>query len=124
MKFLLNMNVPRQLGQRLAGRGHACRHVGDVGMAEAGDPAIVAEARANGETIITHDLDYGHLLAFSGRKSPSVIIIRMRNSHPERMFARLAAAWPKIEGDLSRGAIAVIEDGALRIRVLPIAREQ
>ena len=41
MRFLLNMNVPRGLGRRLAARGHECRHVGDIGMARASDVAIV-----------------------------------------------------------------------------------
>jgi predicted nuclease of predicted toxin-antitoxin system len=45
MKFLLNMNVPRDLGTRLAAQGHECRHVGDIGMAQASDVAIMEEAR-------------------------------------------------------------------------------
>lgn len=37
MKFLLNMNVPRELGKRLTVEGHECRHLGDIGMACASD---------------------------------------------------------------------------------------
>ena len=40
-------------------------------MSRATDSEIVAEARRTGEVIITHDLDYGHLLAFSGEQAPS-----------------------------------------------------
>jgi len=85
MKFLLNMNVPRTLGQLLQARGHACRHVGDIGMGRASDAAIVEEARRNNENILTNDLDYGHLLAVSGQARPSVIIFRMGNVSAERM---------------------------------------
>lgn len=56
MKFLLNMNVPRALGRRLTVTGHECRHVGDIGMDRAGDVAIIEEAKANHEVIVTHDL--------------------------------------------------------------------
>jgi len=74
MRFLLNMNGPRGLGRRLTESGHVYRHVGDIGMARARDSAIVEKARESGEVIVTHDLDYGYLLAFSGQQSPSVII--------------------------------------------------
>ncbi|MCS6937273.1 MAG: DUF5615 family PIN-like protein [Candidatus Bipolaricaulota bacterium] len=79
MKFLLNMNVPRALGQSLVSAGHEYRHVGDIGTAQASDVAIMEEAKANHEVIVTHDLDYGHLLAFSSAPSPSVIIFSLRN---------------------------------------------
>ena len=57
MRFLLNMNLLRQLGKRLTEAGYHSRHVGDLGMACADDLEIVEEARHSGETILTHDLD-------------------------------------------------------------------
>jgi predicted nuclease of predicted toxin-antitoxin system len=80
VKLLLNMNVLPQLGSRLAAVGHLCRHARDIGLERAEDPGIIAAARAGGEIIVTHDLDYGHLLAFSGEAGPSVIIFRVRNT--------------------------------------------
>ena len=121
MKFLLNMNLPRQLGKRLTEAGHSSRHVGDLGMACADDLEIVEEARRGGETILTHDLDYGHLLAFEGTHYPSVVIFRLRNTHPLRLFMRLMTAMTDVEGPLTKGAIVVFEEGRLRIRPLPIA---
>jgi predicted nuclease of predicted toxin-antitoxin system len=35
VKFLLNMNLPRQLAQNFASLGHEARHVADIGMAPA-----------------------------------------------------------------------------------------
>jgi len=122
MRFLLNMNVPRELGRRLTTAGHECRHVGDIGMAQASDVAIIEEARRNKEIIVTHDLDYGHLLAFSGEPAPSVIIFRLRNTHPDNLFARIRGTWPEIEKPLLEGAIVALEDAAFRIRRLPIAQ--
>lgn len=121
MRFLLNLNVPRELGSRLSAEGHECRHVGDIGMAQADDIEIVEEARHNREVIVTHDLDYSHLLAFSGEPAPSVIIFRVRNVHPAKLFDRISRAWPEIEGALSEGAIVVLEDAAHRIRTLPLS---
>lgn len=121
MKFLINMNLPRGLARRLAEMGHACRHVGDIGMAEADDAAIVLEARRTGEVILTHDLDYGGLLAFSGKPKPSVVILRMRSMSIDNVSGRLASSWPRICGQLESGAIVVFEDAVVRVRSLPIA---
>lgn len=82
---------------------------------------IVEEARRNEEVILTHDLDYGHLLAFSGQVTPSVVILRLHDVHPDNLFKRILRAWGEIEGPLSEGAIVVLEDIAHRIRGLPLS---
>ena len=124
MKFLLNMNIPRELGKRLKSKGHKTRHVGDIGMAKASDMAIIEESRKNKETIITHDLDYGNLLAFSGESTPSIILFRVRNTHIDNLFKRIVESWKEIEKSLVKGAIIVLEDTLIRIRVLPIIKEK
>ena len=120
MKFLMNMNIPRELCRLLESKGHECRHAGDIGLAKADDPEIVKEAKISKEVIITHDLDYGNLLAFSGEMLPSVIIFRVKNTHSQNLYKRLMSAWKEIEDQLSKGAIVVLEDSSLRIRNLPI----
>jgi predicted nuclease of predicted toxin-antitoxin system len=120
VKFLLNMNVPRALGSMLMLEGHDCRHVGDIGLGEASDAVIVAEARSRGECVITHDLDYGQLLAFSGDPAPSVLIFRLRRADTKLMQARMASCWNEVEPALAGGAVTVIEEAAVRIRPLPI----
>jgi predicted nuclease of predicted toxin-antitoxin system len=122
MKFLLNMNLPRQLGRLLATGGHTWRHVGDLGLHAADDPAIVQEAKAQDEIVLTHDLDYGTLLAFSGDTCPSVVIFRLSNLQPQRVFERMTERWLDWGPALEEGAILVLEDGASRIRRLPIGR--
>jgi predicted nuclease of predicted toxin-antitoxin system len=124
VKLLLNMNVLPQLGPRLAAVGHACRHARDIGLERAEDPEIINAAKAGGEVIVTHDLDYGHLLAFSGQAAPSVIIFRVRKTHPEALLRRFTECWVDIEEPLRCGAIVTVEDAAVRIRLLPIVRNQ
>ncbi|MFO1430196.1 MAG: DUF5615 family PIN-like protein [Candidatus Competibacteraceae bacterium] len=120
MKFLLNMNMSRELGKLLASQGHEYRHVGDIGLARAEDIDIVTAAKEKQEIILTHDLDYGNLLAFSGESVPSVVIFRLRNTQPKNMFIRLMKLLPKIQRPLIKGAIVIFEDATLRIRELPI----
>lgn len=122
MKFLLDMNLRREMRTALNLLGHDCRHVGDIRMSRASDVAIILEARSNQEVIITHDLDFGHLLAFSGDSSPSVIIFRTRNAEYTTMITRIVDSWAEISEPLASGAIVTIEDHSVRIRPLPIQR--
>lgn len=116
----MNMNVPRELGRKLANEGHEYRHAAEAGMSKTSDVEVMERASANSEIIITHDLDYGHLLAFSGDKAPSVIILRLHNSHAENVFTKLTGLFPAIEKPLLEGAIVILEDSAHRIRKLPV----
>jgi predicted nuclease of predicted toxin-antitoxin system len=123
VKFLLNMNLPPAFGQMLASEGHGWRHVANLGMSRASDAAILAEAKRCGECVITHDLDYGQLLAFSGDSAPPVVIFRLRRAETTTLHERMRAAWNQIEGPLAGGAVVIIEEAAIRIRVLPISKK-
>jgi predicted nuclease of predicted toxin-antitoxin system len=124
VRFLLNMNLSRDLGRRLAEHGHTYRHARDVGLARATDVEMVETARQSRETILTHDLDYGHLLAFSGRSEPSVVIYRMRDSHVSKMYSRTIGVWSQIEQPLGEWAIVIIKDATLGVRGLPISMQE
>ncbi|MFA0782546.1 DUF5615 family PIN-like protein [Fervidibacter sacchari] len=123
MKWLLNMNMPRSLKQLLESVGHQCRHTGEIGLERASDWVVLEEAAREGEVILTHDLDYGRLLAFSGASKPSVVVVRLSRPTPKNIFERLVAVWSTIEQPLIDGAIVVLEDATVRIRRLPIRLE-
>jgi predicted nuclease of predicted toxin-antitoxin system len=53
---------------------------------------------------------------------PSVIIIRQQNIHPNVIHETLTRNWEVCGPALASGAIVIIEEGALRIRFLPIGR--
>jgi len=96
-----------------------CRHAGDIGLSHAEDWQIIEEARRQEEIILTHDLDYGRLLAFTRQSSPSIIIFRTRRSQPDQIFQKLIDILPQVEEYLRRGSIVIVEDQIIRIRKLP-----
>jgi predicted nuclease of predicted toxin-antitoxin system len=116
------MNLPPELGRKLETAGHEWRHVADIGMARAADSAILARAKLDNECVLTHDLDCGQLLAFSGDSSPSVVIFRLRRVDIDLMFRRLSEERSEIERAVNTGAIVTIEESARRIRPLPIVK--
>jgi len=69
---------------------------------ESKDPEILAWARERGFILVTHDLDPGAILAASGAKSPSVVILRSPSLGEEAEASRLVAALRAISDDLEK----------------------
>ena len=120
MKFLLDVHMPTRLAWLLCGLGHECRLASIVTNQSAPDTELVKIAMTNGETILTHNLDFGTLLSFSGASRPSVVIFRFQKINAEVFFSLLKANWASINAPLEEGAIVIIEPTSIRIRVLPI----
>ncbi len=120
MKFLLDMNLPRALCQVIRQLGYECRHAADAGLASASDEQIVQEALAAKEIILTHDLDYARIVAFSGKSEPSVIILRLSKPSLPALSQRFQETLLLAQPDLEQGAIVSVEESAIRIRRLPV----
>jgi len=60
-------------GWRLTGRGWGCERL------RSQDPILV---KVNGYVLLTHDLDFGAILAASGANAPSVIQSVLKTSPP------------------------------------------
>jgi len=122
MDFLLNVNMTPSLMPLLTTDGHNCRHVVSIGKGAASDHEIVDIANLNHEVIITHDLDYGTILAFSGQNKPSVIIFRIHNVGPLIFYNLIRNNWDKIENPLTEGAIVIFEPATVWVHRLPIKK--
>lgn len=70
--------------------------------------------------LVTTDTDFGTILALTGAAGPNVLLLRgVGDSISERVTAILDVL-PRIENELSQGAVVVIEEDRYRIRYLPI----
>ncbi|CAN5216727.1 hypothetical protein BH09BAC1_BH09BAC1_26240 [soil metagenome] len=120
MKILLDVNMPSDLAVALQQRGHIARHAAKAGFPKATDIELIEIARLQDETIITHDLDFGQLLAFTGYSQPSVIIFRIHHINARLFENLLVLNWDLIEEPLRNGALIIIEEEKIRIRKLPL----
>lgn len=120
MKFLLDVHLGNSLATLLENDGHSCRLVAKIGNPRMADIDILELARVNGEVILTHDLDFGTLLAFSKSNKPSVIIFRIEKINSQVFHQLIAENWKTVEEPLTTGAIVIIEPHAVRIRALPM----
>ena len=101
--------------------GFEAVHWSTVGDATASDREILDWARDSGHIVITHDLDFGTILAHSFSRGPSVVQIRASDLSPVTLQTVLVAAIQNTEDALRKGALITLDSAGPRIRLLPIA---
>jgi len=115
MKFLTDQDVYGQTVRWLAALGHDVVPVARLGLAQASDSDVLADARIQGRILITRDRDYGSLVFLHGAPS-GVIYLRILPSTQGPVHAELERVLSMYtEQELSR-AFVVIEAGGHRIR--------
>jgi len=120
MRFLVDMALSPKTVQFLRELGHEAVRANEVGLARAKDIEIMEYAVSNGMAVITADLDFGEILAYTKRNRPSVIIFRLRDPSPDHVNSLLSSILLHIEEPLKKGSIVIVEDDRVRIRELPI----
>jgi len=120
LQILIDMNLSPDWVEVLTKSGWSSLHWSAVGNPKAADREIMDWARSNRHLVFTHDLDFGTMLALTHATGPSVIQIRGQNVLPNSMASIVLVALKQYESDLTAGALVVVEETKLRVRVLPI----
>ena len=120
MKLLVDMNLAPSWCGLLVAQGWEARHWSEVGSPCAPDGEILAWARKNRFTILTHDLDFGAILAASGGDSPSVVQLRGQDVMPGTLGSCVIGAIKQFGEALETGALVVIDAHRARARLLPL----
>jgi predicted nuclease of predicted toxin-antitoxin system len=120
MKFLADMGISPGVVRALRKQGHDPIHLQEQGLGRLPDGEILMKARAEGRVVLTHDLDFGELLAASGGILPSVIIFRLKDMRAENVSQHLSAILDQQTGALLAGAVCSVSERKARIRTLPL----
>jgi predicted nuclease of predicted toxin-antitoxin system len=110
---------PRVRGLLFEGCGAV--HWSAVGEATASDREIMQWARDNHRVVLTHDLDFGAILAATRTDGPSVAQIRAGDVRPEAMAPALVSVLRQYEGELNAGALLIVNEATSRVRLLPLS---
>ena len=124
MKFLVDMNLSPRWAASLANAGWEAKHWSEVGKANASDAEILRYAAANDYVVVTHDLDFGAILAVTHGKKPSVVQIRGLDISPEATAEQTIAALRHVQAELAAGALLTVEADRTRLRILPLRAEE
>ncbi|MFC1707052.1 DUF5615 family PIN-like protein [Planctomycetota bacterium] len=121
MRLLLDMGISPRTAGSLRDLGHDVVHLVDEGLERLPDDRVLQKARDEKRVLITHDLDFGALVAASGAVLPSVITLRLRNMHPDRVSPRLGDVLDARSDTLLSGAVLTVTEAITRVRVLPVS---
>jgi predicted nuclease of predicted toxin-antitoxin system len=120
MRLLIDMNLsPRWVGL-LNGAGIDAAHWSTIGAHNAPDPMIMAYAAEHDYVVLTHDLDFGAILAATQGEKPSVVQVRAEDVSPDAIGVQVVAALRQMAVELQEGALLTIDTNRMRLRVLPL----
>lgn len=120
MNFLADMGISRLVVEDLRQKGHDAIHLAEQGLQKMADGEILQKARQESRILLTHDLDFGELLAASGGVLPSVVIFRLKDMRAANVSNHLLSIINQQSGPLQKGAILSVTEQRVRIRTLPI----
>lgn len=69
MKFLIDMPLSPKTANFLQNSGYKAIRVNELGMAKSKDKEILEYASKNGMVVLTADLDFGNILAYTKEKN-------------------------------------------------------
>ena len=122
MKLLVDMNLAPRWVPLLAEAGIEAAHWSTLGTANASDTEIMAFAKTKGHVVLTHDLDFGAILAATHGDKPSVVQIRAENTSPDVIGRKVINALRQMATELEEGALLTIDPNRTRLRILPLHR--
>jgi predicted nuclease of predicted toxin-antitoxin system len=120
MKLLLDACMPLDWLDFLNEHKQECVAWLRIGAPNAPDTDIMQYANENNFVVLTHDLDFGTLLAISNAAQPSVIQFRAPDIRPAALGPLLLQALTAHENIIREGALITVEAGRVRSRILPL----
>jgi predicted nuclease of predicted toxin-antitoxin system len=102
----------------LRSEGHDTIHLREQGLQRLPNGEIFTKAAQEGRIILTFDLDFGEIVALSGRDRVSIILFRLHNTRTPHVIDRLRKVLQDSGPALERGAIVVVEESRHRTRRL------
>jgi predicted nuclease of predicted toxin-antitoxin system len=120
MKLLIDMNLsPRWVGAfEVAGIDSV--HWSTCGAWNAADSEIMQYAASREYVVLTHDLDFGAILAATQGEKPSVVQLRSDDNSPEKIGGLVISALQQLAVELQAGALLTIDVNRVRLRLLPL----
>ena len=109
--------LPRWIAA-LSNAGCQAVHWSTVGPSDASDVEIMNFAAENEYVVLTHDLDFGAILAATHGKKPCVVQIRSDDVSPVSIGPQVISALLQLENEFSQGALVSVDPKRSRVRLV------
>ena len=120
MKLLVDVNLSPRWVALLSDAGWETVHWSAVGRNNALDSEIMAYAAEHDFVVLTHDLDFGAILAVTHGQKPSVLQLRMEDVSLQSAGVRVPTALRHMTTELEAGALVTVGQHHTRVRMLPL----
>ena len=118
MRFLIDEDLPRSVGDLLRRYGHEAVDVRDIGLRGAKDSKIASYAQNNKLCIVTGDFDFSDIRNYPPKEYAGIVVLSIPKDATAPFILNLLEAFlqqndliPKLPGRL-----AIVEPGRVRIR--------
>lgn len=119
-EVLLDMGLAQSTARFLRDQGYDAVHLREQGLQRLPDEEIIDKAREEARIILTHDLDFGRLMALSGERLPSVITFRLKKMRAANVNRFLRVVLERHESQLAQGVLISVNEETIRVRLLPV----
>lgn len=120
MKLLVDMNLSPDWVEFLAAEGVDAIHWSKIGVSSATDKELMAWAKKNGHVVLTHDLDFGAILAATNADAPSVVQLRFQDLAPSHARQLVVKVLHDYGREHEQGALVSLDEEKARVRILPL----
>ena len=110
MKLLIDMNLSPMWVGALQEGGIEAVHWSTVGSGSSPDKEILEWAKASHYIVLTHDLDFGAILAATAADAPSVIQLRLQDVAPAHAKQLVIKVLNDFRHELQQGALVSIDE--------------
>jgi len=116
MKFPADMGISNSTVKWPRSLGHDAVRLRDQSLEGSSDLDVIKKAQMENRIVITCDLDFGAIMAYTSDLSPGIIILRLKNETPDNVNKRLTQVFEQSSDCLDGGSIIIVEEAFHRIR--------
>lgn len=116
MKFKVDENLPVEVARLLREAGHDAATVLEQGMGGQIDAVVASVCRSERRALVTLDLDFANVQAFSPADYAGLIVLRLQRQDRAHVLAACAAILPLLGREPLEQRLWIVDETRVRVR--------
>ena len=116
MNFKIDENLPAEFAETLRAEGFGAQTVGEERLSGASDDAVFAHSCAEERTLVTLDLDFSNIRAYSPEGLAGIIVIRSKAQDKFTLLALLRRLIFVLRTRSTRNQLWIVGPDRIRFR--------
>jgi predicted nuclease of predicted toxin-antitoxin system len=116
LKFKVDENLPVEYAAILRDAGHEADTVADEKLTGADDSALFERCQAQGRVLLTLDLDFGNVQAYSPKSHSGIVVFRSNTQDKPMLIALLRRLLPAFKNRSPKQQLWIVGNDRIRYR--------